>query len=207
MGAELHIIGIHGSMGAGKTTIRKHLEEEHGARWIAMAGPLKRALLGMGATDEEIYGGMKAEKNALWGGRTNRYAQQTLGTEWGRDMITPDIWVNCVRRQLLKIRDEREGVVLVVIDDVRFPNESAMIEGMGGLLWTVRRREAEFAPWKQKLLTLAGWNIASRWGFMIGIHASEAWWPMAPCDEVIENQGTQDDVQNHVDSLMGEAWK
>ena len=68
-----------------------------------------------------------------WMGRTPRYAMQTLGTEWGRDLISPNIWVNIVKHDILKIKGD------VVIDDCRFPNEVVMILGLGGVMVYIDR--------------------------------------------------------------------
>jgi len=50
---------------------------------------------------------------------------QTIGTEWGRNMIHPDIWVRAWEQSLPEDAD-------VVVDDVRFPNEVAAIRRLGG---------------------------------------------------------------------------
>lgn len=185
---HLRVIGIQGAMSAGKTTIREQIVAEYDAEWVPMAGPLKRSLVAMGAGDEEIYGSKKMEPNELWGGKTNRFAQQTIGTEWGRKIISQDIWVNCVTRDIERIYADRfsnEAQTIIVIDDLRFPNEAQMVRDFGGELWTVRRSEVEYAEWKQRALRSFGWHAGS----LLGIHESERWWPMAPADNIIDNQG------------------
>jgi hypothetical protein len=57
-----------------------------------------------------------------------------LGTEWGRDLIHPDIWVIAARAQI-----ERYGDADIVFDDVRFENEASMIRELGGLIIHVDR--------------------------------------------------------------------
>ncbi len=202
---RLRVIGIQGAMGAGKSTVRMHLVKEYGAKWLPMAGPLKGGLMGMGATQDEIYGSKKAEPNELWGGKTNRFAQQAIGTEWGRNTISQDIWVNCVHRQIMDaMRDGIKGQepLLIVIDDIRFPNEAAMVEEFGGELWMIRRAESEYAPWKQKLIKFVGWKISRKLGWMIGIHESECWWPMARADLDIDNEGTVKNLEDMVSIKM-----
>lgn len=59
---------------------------------------------------------------------------QTLGTEWGRECIAPDVWT----RLTLAGASLREGRS-VVIDDVRFPNEVVAIRALGGIVVRIER--------------------------------------------------------------------
>ena len=65
---------------------------------------------------------------------------QTLGTEWGRDMISGDLWMRAMETNLEYLSEKRGDGWCCVIDDIRFPNEMLMVERMGGMLCTVRRR-------------------------------------------------------------------
>jgi len=67
-----------------------------------------------------------------------RQMMQLLGTEWGRDLIHPDLWVIAARAQI-----ERFGDADIVFDDVRFENEAAMIRELGGLIIHVDRLGAD----------------------------------------------------------------
>lgn len=64
-------------------------------------------------------------------GVTPRYLAQTVGTEWGREVIDPDLWIKAV------LNDKRPD--MLVIDDVRFPNEYEAIRAEGGQVWRVYR--------------------------------------------------------------------
>ena len=78
----------------------------------------------------------KKEEKITELGVSPRQMMQTLGTEWGRSCIHPDLWImvaaGTVEKQLKRGRN-------VVIDDVRFPNEAEMIRKLGGELWLVDR--------------------------------------------------------------------
>ena len=78
----------------------------------------------------------KKEQRIAEIGVSPRQMMQTLGTEWGRSCIHPELWVmvaaGAVEQQRKLGRD-------VVIDDVRFPNEAEMIRRLGGELWLVDR--------------------------------------------------------------------
>ncbi|MBB6308884.1 deoxynucleotide monophosphate kinase [Xanthobacter tagetidis] len=119
------VIGFAGRAGAGKTTAALHLVEHHDFERVRFAGPLKAMMRALGCTEEEVDGALKETPCALLGGRTPRQAMQWLGTEWGRDMIAPDLWTRAWEHAVA-------GKPRVVADDVRFPNEVAAIRRLGG---------------------------------------------------------------------------
>lgn len=55
---------------------------------------------------------------------------QLLGTEWGRDTISPDVWVNLLENRIEEMVGE---IDVVLIDDCRFPNELALVNRFSGL--------------------------------------------------------------------------
>jgi len=57
-----------------------------------------------------------------------RYLLETLGTEWGREMICSDLWARIAEKRY------RESEAGLVIRDVRFPNEVDWIDRLGGTL-------------------------------------------------------------------------
>lgn len=129
------IIGLIGIAGSGKTLVARHLVERHGFVRQRFAGPLKEMIkVGLGLTNEQLDGTGKNDPIAWAGGCTPRHMMQTLGTEWGRRMIHSDIWINRWRFIV-----ESESSDLIVVDDVRFPNEAAALRDVGGKLWRVYR--------------------------------------------------------------------
>lgn len=128
------IIGILGYAGSGKTLVAKHLVERYGFRRTRFADPLKNMLkLGLGLTDDEVDGDLKMAPMERFGGVTPRHMMQTLGTEWGRWAVYPEIWVDA----WLNSARSLDGAL--VVDDVRFPNEAKAIRELGGTLWRVYR--------------------------------------------------------------------
>ena len=166
------LIGLMGSMGAGKSTAAKHLVAKHDFLRLRMAGPLKAMLAVLGLSEDEVDGPLKMEPCALLCGRTPRHAQQTIGTEWGRDMIGADLWVNATARQV------RASSQPVVIDDVRLPNEVAMIRALGGEVWLVRRPDSEPPVRPASLYRLERWlrRINLPTGWLRLPHSSERHW-------------------------------
>lgn len=124
------IIGLCGLASSGKSTAAAALEDI-GFRRVSFADPLRRMLLAFGVTVDEL-----ADKEAPCAalcGRTVRYAMQTLGTEWGRELVGPDVWTRAwAREEAVKWAD-------VVADDVRFPNEADVIRSAGGIVVRIVR--------------------------------------------------------------------
>lgn len=128
------IIGFTGKMGSGKSTAAKILFG-FGYTRVRFAGPLKAMMAALGLSEAEIDGHLKEHPCDLLGGKTPRWAMQSIGTEWGRDMISPQLWINAWQRAVDSI-----GVhIPVVCDDVRFPNEAAAIKAAGGTLIRIER--------------------------------------------------------------------
>ena len=99
---------------------------------------------------------------------------QTLGTEWGREQITDDVWVRCWEAQAS--RHDR-----VIVDDVRFLNEAQAVKAKGGQMWKVVRTNAVHD----------------------GLHASEGGlddWD--GFDAVIQNDGSLSDLRAKVLALL-----
>jgi hypothetical protein len=79
------------------------------------------------------------DKNAtpdVLGGCTVRHALQTLGTNWGRDMIHKDTWTNAAMNEARDVMIRGYGVVF---DDVRFDNEAEAILNAGGVIIRINR--------------------------------------------------------------------
>lgn len=129
------LLGITGPAGSGKSTAAQVLV---GAGWarVRMAGPLKAMLRAIGLTDRHLDGDLKELPCDLLQGRTPRHAMQTLGSEWGRALIGPDLWIDLARREI--VQTMALGVS-VVVDDVRFENEAAMIRALGGMVLGLSR--------------------------------------------------------------------
>lgn len=127
----IKLIGISGAMGSGKSYSASYLVNEYGYELVKFAGPLKDMLRAIGLTDEHIEGDLKEEPCDLLCGKTPRYAMQTLGTEWGRNILGDDLWGELWRSRVERIIASGGKVVT---DDVRFSNEAQRIKSMGGLL-------------------------------------------------------------------------
>jgi hypothetical protein len=180
------LIGLYSSVAqSGKSQVANILAGYDGVSNLKFAAPLKRMARVLFASHgidlleiEEMVEGKLKEVHHPKLGCTPRHIMQTLGTEWGRDCIDKDFWVNAA---LSHARVMREKGFHVVIDDMRFSNEYVAILKNGGHVWKIER------PGAPKPATG---------------HPSEGLLDDFPFDRVIVNNGSLDDLCRKV----VEAW-
>ena len=134
------LIGLSGKAGSGKSTVTRYLNDQ-GFGTRKFAGPLKAMIAALleqqgvspETTPEYIEGCLKEIPTVYLGGRSPRYAMQTLGTEWGRGLISENFWVDAAVKQIA------DGDGDLIFDDVRFPNEALAIRRAGGVVVNVVR--------------------------------------------------------------------
>lgn len=128
----MKIIGITGRARSGKDTLAGYLVENHGFAKITLAGPIRRFVGELtGLSEAELTDGPLKEAPLAWlGGVSPRRMMQTLGTEWGRNMIADELWLLVAQRQIELAK--RNGMAGVVISDVRFDNEAEFVRALGG---------------------------------------------------------------------------
>lgn len=141
---NIQVIALTGLARSGKTTIAEILERNHDFHRIRFAKPLKDMLKTLGLTHEELEGDLKEAPSERLCGRTPRWAMQSLGTEWGRDLIHPDLWVAAWKKQV-DISARRMELYSpepfkCVVEDCRFPNEEKAVRAFSGSkIWRVVR--------------------------------------------------------------------
>lgn len=126
------LIAICGPLGSGKSTAAKYLETRRGFTRTRFAAKLKAMLHALGLDERHTDGDLKEVPSVLLGGKTPRHAMQTLGTEWGRDLIASDLWTRAWHASL----DPED---LIVVDDLRFANEANLVRELGGYIVRVDR--------------------------------------------------------------------
>jgi len=130
------LLALCGKAGSGKSTAASILVEEYGYTLVKFAAPLKDMLRAIGMTEEQIEGGLKEIPSPLLLGHTPRHAMQTLGTEWGRNIIGEDFWCSVWRNRARRVLDAG-GKVLV--DDCRFNNELNSVRQLSGTAIVIER--------------------------------------------------------------------
>ena len=174
------IIGLTGLAGTGKDTVARILEEDFDAESIAFADPI-RSMIGAllnesGYSTEWMYERDKKEAPIPGLGTSYRHLAQTLGTEWGRSIAT-DFWLRIAKARADALK--ANGARLLVISDVRFPNEAAWIKEQGGEVWCIARAQAE----------------------PVRDHPSESLVDVLDPDRFIDNSGTVEDLWCAVSAL------
>lgn len=135
------LIGVAGPAGVGKDTAARYLARTFHLEHYAFAGPIKDALSAMGFErglfDQD---GFKDEPIPDIGVSYRKLAQ-TLGTEWGRSIVS-DFWLRLAVRRHSNLPDDLLGMV---ISDVRFDNEAAWVRQHGLLIHIVGPSRREIA--------------------------------------------------------------
>lgn len=122
------IVGFTGPKRAGKDTAAQALPPSFVR--MAFADPLRDMLRALGLTEEELLGPLKEQELTRFGLIFSpRYLLQTLGTEWGRQLLNNHIWVNVLEQRIIKT-----NAPYVVITDVRMANEAAFVRRHGVLI-------------------------------------------------------------------------
>ena len=144
----MHLIGLHGPARAGKSTVARYLVEQYGFAEVSFAAPMYRGLATMLGIDVgDLQSEALKDQPIAWLGNstthepvTPRYLLQTLGTEWGRDMVRKDLWLILLKRAIDRVSAMRP-IAGVVVSDVRRDEEAELVLARGGELWGVRRME------------------------------------------------------------------
>lgn len=127
--SQFFVIGLHANARCGKDTaaniLTNGLFRGKNVRSYAFAKPFKDALaIMLNMSVEQLYGDKKLEVDPVYG-VTPRFALTSIGTEWGRNTINPEIWIIRAKQEINKaIADGCDGII---ITDVRFPNEAQAI--------------------------------------------------------------------------------
>lgn len=181
------LIGLCGYAGAGKDTAAQVLIEEFYFQRVAFADPMKAALLAL----DPYIPGLPGEgfvrlatfcESRDWA-EVKEYPEvrrlmQMIGTEVGRNLFDPEIWVKLAARKITSTL----SVGNTVVTDVRFPNEARLIKEHGGVLVRVSR----------KGFSAVNEHLSDR--------ASENW----NYDHHIENNSTVDDLHQKMKDLFAQ---
>jgi hypothetical protein len=125
------IIGFTGPPGAGKSLCAEVYRGVNGGYLYAFATPIKNMLrAGFGIDFEDPYWNDRDNKEKLIPafGVSPRELMQTLGSNWGRELVNPDVWITLATGVLIK-----RGAGMV-ISDLRFENEAKWVRDRGGIV-------------------------------------------------------------------------
>lgn len=134
----MNLVGIYGRKFAGKDTAASLLTDTYGYARVSFGDPIKQALAAMYGAPLSVFYDTELKETPLdcLLGRTPRFLMQTLGTEWGRDVVSPTLWVDLLVKRIARLLGTVPGVV---VPDIRFDSEAEAIIGTGGVLVEVTR--------------------------------------------------------------------
>lgn len=174
------LIGIAGRAGSGKDTAGAHLVENHGFQQYAFADPIRAMLGALGAFPAgDLINRDTKEMVIDWLGKSPRQMAQTLGTEWGRELVHPKLWILMAQRRWDAAKAATQSLV---ITDVRFANEADWIRSQGGQVIGLDRPGIE----------------------VVSAHASEQFGLSSLADLVIYNNDTIDMLEHLIDQALME---
>lgn len=131
------LVGLCGRARAGKSTAANALVQRFGFEELSFAHPLRAFVRDILSIDDvQTFDQIKDKQHSLLGGKTPRHALQTLGTEWGRNMISDTLWIDVCMYKTKHLLAQGKNVV---ISDVRFDNEAERIREEGGLIIKIMR--------------------------------------------------------------------
>lgn len=139
----INLISLIGPKGSGKTTLSTYLEKNHSFTRLSFATPIKAMISTLlefqnapqSLTQRMLNGDLKETPSEYLDNQTPRHAMQTLGTEWGRDIISKNLWTNILKRRIESLPNNPR----IVIDDMRFPQETDMIKNLKGTIILIQR--------------------------------------------------------------------
>jgi hypothetical protein len=175
------IIGLSGKAGVGKDTLANILVENYGYKRVAFADKIRECLLALDpivAVRDEYPIHLSEYFDDFGWERTKKLPEvrrlmQTFGTEVGRKLIDPSLWVE------LSLNGA-EPDYKIVVTDVRFPNEAEEIKWLFGQIWRIEREVDPVNPHESE-------TALDNWQF----------------DRRIDNSGTIENLQETVKTIMG----
>lgn len=174
MAREARVIGIAGRARTGKDTVANFIIAAVGGYRYGFADPIRAMMVPLGIDMSDPYWQARKEDTIPVLNTSARRIMQTLGTDWGRNLISEDLWVMIAAQRLMQ---SGHGMV---IPDVRFDNEATWIRKQGGRVLHLKRESAE----------------------AIQAHASEGGIEAHDEDMMLSNDGSLEDLQANVRALF-----
>lgn len=177
------IIGLTGRAGAGKDTVADYLVQHHGYTKRSLATPIKELLNArFGWTMEDWEDREWKERPCIGniGGLANlspRQLAQWLGTEVGRTLGGPDVWIE-------KLFNDGGAGKYLVIPDIRFQNEAMYL----------------FNNVPQGRLRI--FEVIRYTAYPVESHISEAGIPRAFVHDIITNKGDFEALFTEVEAVL-----
>jgi hypothetical protein len=195
------LVGLVGLKGAGKSAVADAFLNNHND-WqkTAFAAPLKAGLQCMfGFSEAQMHNAALKEVVDDRYGITPRQAMQVVGTDLMRHELERRLGIQAlwVKRMDQYLTAAAERGCNVVVEDVRFPDEVACIQRHGGKIVHVMRATPT-------LLETAAATDATELGAAAVMHESESYVDTLPCEIVLLNSGSLEDLSEKALALRAQ---
>ena len=174
------LIGLTGRARSGKTTAAQHLARTYLLEQYAFADPLRDGLMAIFNLDPTDFEGDRKEQPLGWLDCSPRQLMQSMGTEWARNTVHPDVWVKLAEQNLEYMTKALGAVLGFVVSDVRFESEADLIRRRGGTVIHILRPNAQ----------------------AVNPHISEAGIAANSADLTLPNYGTVEDFLRSLDEVF-----
>lgn len=176
------VVGLVGLKGAGKSVVADAFVVNHND-WekTAFAAPLKAGLQCMfGFSEAQMHNAALKEVVDDRYGITPRQAMQVVGTDLMRHELERRLGINAlwVKRMDQCLTAAAARGLHVIVEDVRFPDEVACIQRHGGKIVHVTRSSSDTTSLPLSV-----------------VHESESYVGTLPCEVVLVNSGSLDDLR------------
>lgn len=201
------IIGICGFIGSGKDTAADYLVNFHEFKRESFANTLKDAVSNVFGWDREMLEGRtkhsrewREQRDDWWSNRlgmeiTPRWILQNWGTNVLRAHFHDDIWIASLENKLRSSQDS------IVISDCRFPNEITGLKAQGAkVIWVQRGVTPHWYSIAEQ--ANRGDTKAIEWLAAEGIHASEYSWAGTEFDNIVDNNGSIEQLYTQLRNLL-----
>lgn len=206
----MELIGLTGLAGSGKDTVGQYLNEKYGYTPVSFADTLKDCVSAIFGWDRVMMEGRTPEDRAWreevdqwWANKlgiphfTPRFAMTQFGSDIMRNCFHDEIWVDTTERKINQMGADR-----VVITDVRFPIEIAMVRRFGGIIYRVKRGEEP--KWGSVALKAIKGDMRSVVALKEVFRVHESEWLLygEPVDATIYNDSDIGQLQHQCDKLL-----
>jgi len=186
------LIGLYGNKGVGKDTIGQILKLGHGYFVFSFAGHLYDCVAKLFHVRVEALQAREtkeANMPALYG-MSPRQVLKMFGTEWVRDFVSKDFWLNEVARRITDTCRSRRDSTKVVITDVAMLNEIKYVLDNGGYILYIVRPGCDEVRVRDREAGIAETFLST---LLLEEHAKIV---------RVENDGSTDDLINRMNAVV-----
>lgn len=135
----MKIVAFTGRKGSGKDTAAEALRNI-GYEVMSFADTMKDGLSEMLLIDRIYFDDPDLKERLIDDyDVTPRYLMQTIGTDWGRKMISENLWIKVMNKRLNNCKNN-----YITVTDVRFNSEARLIKDLGGKIINIKRNDSVY---------------------------------------------------------------